>query len=277
MRRYATIIAVFLIVATNAVPSVLDRDDVSHNLSVASFLGEPVSIGSNTLTGESVRPVLSLPDSPLGNAIPAVVRVSSRVDSGSGVIIDPIGLVITNAHVVGTQIKVMVSIDGHGPEVSYVIERDDLKDLALIQLPEGVYPYAQFSSDSDAAVGDPVFAVGFPLDLPGPATVTSGILSRVIEVTKTDRRLIQTDAPINAGNSGGPLLDSDGNILGIVTSSIFTYDQKQVRGLSFAVSAETILTKFYDPVPAVESTEAIKADSSEEFYYEDMGVFGGLP
>ena len=102
-------------------------------------------------------------------------------------------------------------------------------------------------------------------------------MSRVIEVTKTDRRLIQTDAPINAGNSGGPLLDSDGNILGIVTSSIFTYDQKQVRGLSFAVSAETILTKFYDPVPAVESTEAIKADSSEEFYYEDMGVFGGLP
>lgn len=279
MRKYATIIAVFLVVATSAVPSVLDHDDVNYIPSTQDARGELVSSESNVGGNEPVRAVLDLPEGPLGSAIPAVVRVTSRADSGSGVIIDPAGLVMTNAHVVGTQEKVMVSISGHGPEIGIVIERDDIKDLALIQLQEGSYPYVPFSIDPDAAVGDPVFAVGYPLDLPGPATVTSGILSRVIEVTKTDRRLIQTDAPINAGNSGGPLLDSNGNILGIVTSSIFTYDQKQVRGLSFAVSAETIRTKFFDPSPEAvdEPAKDVPEDPSAEFYYEDIGVFVGLP
>jgi S1-C subfamily serine protease len=87
-------------------------------------------------------------------------------------------------------------------------------------------------------------AIGYPLGLPGPASVTTGVVSRLIHEPDLGRTLLQTDAAINLGNSGGPIVDHRGAIIGIVASVMGEYQSVPARGISFAVSAETIHQEF---------------------------------
>jgi serine protease Do len=151
---------------------------------------------------------------------------------GSGVIIDPSGLALTNAHVVdGASSIEVVTVDG-AKHTAKVVGLDKKTDLAVLQLDGGSkpFPFVALGDSDEAQVGDWVIAVGSPFGL--QATVTSGIISakaRQIGAGPYDD-FIQTDAAINPGNSGGPLLNMRGEVVGINTAIV-----RGGSGIGFAI------------------------------------------
>ena len=141
---------------------------------------------------------------------------------GSGVIYDPSGLLLTNAHVVEGTTRVMVGLpDGRRVE-GKVVGSDSVTDLAVVRLSgPGPWPVAALGDSDALQVGEWVIAVGNPFGL--DQTVTLGIVSNLnrnaaaLGITDKRLQLIQTDAAINPGNSGGPLLNADGEVIGINT------------------------------------------------------------
>jgi serine protease Do len=151
---------------------------------------------------------------------------------GSGVIIDPSGLALTNAHVVegATSIDI-VTVDG-AKHTAKVVGTDKKTDLAVVQLDGGTktFPFVPLGNSDESQVGDWVIAVGSPFGL--QATVTSGIISakaRQIGAGPYDE-FIQTDAAINPGNSGGPLVNMRGEVVGINTAIV-----RGGSGIGFAI------------------------------------------
>ncbi len=163
---------------------------------------------------------------------------------GSGVIVHPRGYVITNAHVINQAAQIAVKLTGMGDdrEIPAELLAVDLEhDLALLRMSEpGPYPVADFGSSDDLMVGETVIALGSPFGL--GRTVTTGVISALKrDVRIRDQSfegLIQTDAAVNQGNSGGALLNIVGELIG-VNSAIFSlsggYD-----GISFAIPVATV-------------------------------------
>jgi len=151
---------------------------------------------------------------------------------GSGVIIDPSGIALTNAHVVdGASTMEIVTVDGT-KHTAKVLGMDKKTDLAVLQLDGGsrTFPFVPLGDSDEAQVGDWVIAVGAPFGL--QATVTSGIISakaRQIGAGPYDD-FIQTDAAINPGNSGGPLVNMRGEVVGINTAIV-----RGGAGIGFAI------------------------------------------
>jgi serine protease Do len=154
--------------------------------------------------------------------------------SGSGVIVDPSGIVLTNNHVVagGGEITVRLS-DGREFKATG-IKTDPKTDLAILRIhAKGELPAARLGHSSDVEVGDWVLALGQPFGLEG--TVTAGIVSakgRGLGITDRED-FIQTDAAINPGNSGGPLVNLDGEVIGINTA--ISTNSGGYQGVGFAV------------------------------------------
>lgn len=160
---------------------------------------------------------------------------------GSGVIISPDGLVVTNAHVVkgSEEIKVMLA-DGREFTARLSL-KDDPSDVALLRLDTDgqVLPYAELKSSESLEVGDLVLAIGNPFGV--GQTVTSGIISAVARSSldiNDYNFFIQTDAAINPGNSGGPLVAMDGGVIGINTA-IFSKSGGSL-GIGFAIPSEMV-------------------------------------
>jgi len=159
---------------------------------------------------------------PPGGAAPLPPSQRTERGQGSGVLYDPAGLLLTNAHVVEDSTRVTVGLsDGRRVE-GKVVGADPVTDLAVVRLlGPGPWPVAPLGNSDTLQVGEWVIAVGNPFGL--DQTVTLGIISSLNRnATKlgiTDKRLdlIQTDAAINPGNSGGPLLNADGEVIGINT------------------------------------------------------------
>jgi serine protease Do len=177
-----------------------------------------------------------------GNDGEPVTREATSL--GSGFIVDPSGYIVTNNHVIsggGTDGKlpvetITVTLADRTEYKARVVGRDTLSDLALLKIDGTNLPYVKFGNSQAVRVGDWAIAIGNPFGLGG--TVTHGIISalhRNIQSGQYDR-YIQTDAPINQGNSGGPLFDIDGNVIGINTA-IFSTSGGNV-GLGFAIPAE---------------------------------------
>jgi serine protease Do len=150
-----------------------------------------------------------------------VVTIPVGNGHGSGVIISRSGLVLTNAHVVGDGTG-MVSIElATGRRVvGEVVRVNKDIDVALIQLEKGKYLAAPVKSADSLRVGDPVYAIGTPLDQRLARTVTKGIVSAFRE--EEGKKLIQSDVAIHPGNSGGPLLDEKGRVVGIAQSAFLS-------------------------------------------------------
>ena len=160
---------------------------------------------------------------------------------GSGVIIDSSGLILTNSHVVFGSAAIAVVLDDGTALPASPVGADPIFDLALIRIPtpkEGTLPSGQLGDSNSVRVGDEAYAIGNPLGL--DQTITRGIVSAVNRVLpgaawSLTEPLLQTDAAINAGNSGGPLVDRCGNIIGITTAII-----PDARGIGFAIPANLI-------------------------------------
>lgn len=163
-----------------------------------------------------------------------------RVNSlGSGFVIDPSGLIVTNNHVIEEADEIIVSFsDGQKLKVEEVVGRDSKTDLAVLRVtPEKPLTAVTFGDSSKMRVGDWVMAIGNPFGLGG--TVTVGIISakkRDINAGPYDE-FLQTDAAINRGNSGGPLFNMDGDVIGINTAIISPTGGS--IGIGFAVPANT--------------------------------------
>nr|WP_310524130.1 Do family serine endopeptidase [Polymorphobacter sp.] len=180
-----------------------------------------------------------------GEAGEPVTREATSL--GSGFIIDPSGYIVTNNHVIsagegkgaggGDAVdSITVTLSDRREYKAKVIGRDALTDMALLKIEGANLPFVNFGNSQGVRVGDWAIAIGNPFGLGG--TVTAGIVSalhRNIGSGQYDR-YIQTDASINQGNSGGPLFDLDGNVIGINTA-IFSPTGGNV-GLGFSIPAE---------------------------------------
>jgi serine protease Do len=157
---------------------------------------------------------------------------------GSGFIIRADGLIVTNRHVIAGARTVQVKL-ADGREISAkVVGADAATDIALLSVSAGAVPALRLGSSENVSVGDAVIAIGNPFGL--GQSVTAGIVSARGRTLEADPYIdfLQTDAAINAGNSGGPLLSTDGAVIG-VTSVIFSPNGGSV-GLGFAIPAETV-------------------------------------
>jgi serine protease Do len=171
--------------------------------------------------------------------IEAIVRVNDRRQqvSGSGVIAHEDGLVLTNEHVVERAEKVTVSVPGVKKEfTARIVGTDKQTDIAVLRIEsERPFPAARFGSAEKVRVGQWVLAIGNPYGLDG--TVSFGIVSakgRNLELPDTLNDFIQTDAMIDRGSSGGPLVDLDGNVVGINSRG-------QGRGIGFTIPIDVAL------------------------------------
>ena len=160
---------------------------------------------------------------------------------GSGFIISADGYVVTNNHVIaparnGTVEEILVTLSDRREYKAKLIGRDPASDLALLKIEGANLPFVRFGDSNAARVGDWVVAIGNPFGLGG--TVTAGIVSAVHRATGGGAfdRFIQTDASINQGNSGGPMFDLEGNVIGI-NSQILSPTGGNV-GIGFAIPAE---------------------------------------
>ncbi|MBL15973.1 MAG: peptidase A2 [Chloroflexi bacterium] len=191
---------------------------------------------------------------------PAVVSIVARIvrqdrfgrqsvgfGSGTGVIFDESGLVLTNNHVIEGGVEVTVTQDDGTQVMAEVIGADRLSDLAVLRLPGDYYPALPLRENGALRAGDWVIAIGNALALPGGPTVTVGVVSalgRSIDASPgiTLYDLIQTDTSINPGNSGGPLIDLNGNLVGINTAVLRGAGQGggvALEGIGFAIDIET--------------------------------------
>jgi S1-C subfamily serine protease len=169
----------------------------------------------------------------------------SSFGSGTGVIISSEGLVLTNNHVVEDAGKIVVTLDDGTQAEAKVVGADRLSDLAVLRIPDGSYAHLPLTQNIRLRVGEWVIAIGNALALPGGPTVTVGVVSALGRsigdsqgVTLYD--LIQTDAVINPGNSGGPLLNLQGDLVGINTAvQRVSASGAPVEGIGFAINTET--------------------------------------
>jgi S1-C subfamily serine protease len=165
-------------------------------------------------------------------------------DTGSGIVIDGNGTILTNYHVVENAIKVTVSFEKGKAVEAKVVGKDPSNDLAILRIPTDgltLHPLT-LGNSSSVQVGDPVLAIGNPFDL--ERTLTTGVISALQrQITApngfTIDNVLQTDAPINPGNSGGPLLNAAGQVIGI-NSQIETGGSGDGSvGIGFAVPIDT--------------------------------------
>ena len=190
---------------------------------------------------------------------PCVVGIESKVTSvnifqqqtsssqtGSGVIVNEDGYIVTNYHVVegGKELKVILNSGKEHP--AKLVGYDERSDLAVVKIEEKNLTYATFGDSSQLMVGERAIAIGNPLGTELMGTVTQGIISAVNRTVQVDDKtltLLQTDAAINSGNSGGALINSRGEVIGINTVKMYATG---VEGIGFAIPSNEVKTVLDD-------------------------------
>jgi serine protease Do len=156
--------------------------------------------------------------------------------AGSGMVVRPDGYVLTNYHVIQNATEIEVGLPGGQTYKGRVLGWDSLTDLAIVKIDAEGLPTVTFGDSDELKVGDWVIAMGNALSLKGGPTVTLGIVSARGRTIETERGtlydLLQTDAAINDGNSGGPLVNLDGEVVGINTAIL-----RDAQGIGFAISS----------------------------------------
>ncbi len=223
---------------------------VPHTDEAVPETEEPAAVEEEPLPApERDQDIVSVVD----QVMPAVVGVSSRFDvtefggqqfeqeeSASGVVISPDGYIVTNNHVIENAERIQVMMPDKGIFEAELVGADAMTDLALLRIDEGDLTYIPLADSGQSRVGETVLAIGNPLGL--QQSVTAGIISAVerqVMIPGTDYAytFIQTDAVVNPGNSGGPLVSLNGEIVGINTAKIAL---PGVEGIGFSVPSNTV-------------------------------------
>ena len=202
----------------------------------------PASIDSPSAEPASMAPVkpapYKRPKSKYDAFLDAVVTIETAEAGGSGFFVTGDGLIVTNEHVIHNEKTVTVRTRDGGINLGQVVAKSIAKDLALVRVPGGHRAYLRLSNGEHAGIGNDVIAIGTPVGLDW--SVSRGIISAVR--IDGSRRLVQTDAAVNHGNSGGPLIElTSGYVVGVNTIGI----RKDVaEGLNFAVSSQDVQITF---------------------------------
>ena len=172
-------------------------------------------------------------------------QVSSSAASGTGFVISDDGYIITNCHVIEGSDSIEVSMYDGSTYSATVVGEDSTNDIALLKIEASNLQPVSIGDSDQLQVGEMVVAIGNPL---GELTYSQTVgyisaLDRTINTDGTPINMLQTDAAINPGNSGGPLLDMDGNVIGITTAK---YASDEIEGLGFAIPINDAITIAYD-------------------------------
>ena len=180
----------------------------------------------------------------VAQARPAVVRIKTDTVTASGAIFDTPGLaayIITNHHVIEDASQITVIVNDSDNYTAAVTGVDRTSDLAVIRICCDRFQKLAFGNASLLKLGDEIITIGYALGIQGSPTITRGIISAIRYDSDYRSDLIQTDAALNPGNSGGPMLSLDGKIIGINTFRIYqSQSGRQAEGLNFAISATTV-------------------------------------
>jgi len=214
--------------------------------------GAKSSNSSNSSTGGTSSNEINNVAEKVGPAVVGIVisgnstsPLTSDSYSGSGIIIDSNGYIVTNNHVIEGAGKITVKLSSGKSLEAKVVGADSRSDLAVIKIDAVNLPVAKLGDSSKVEVGDLAIAIGNPLGEEFAGTVTSGIISalnRTIQYDGSVYKVLQTDAAINPGNSGGALCNKDGEVIGINSLKIGASDNAE--GMGFAISineAKTII------------------------------------
>ena len=184
---------------------------------------------------------------------------------GTGIIVSENGYILSNEHVTGDKYtNCYVTLENGRTYTASVVWADSTLDLSICKISMKNLPYATFGDSDNTRVGEAVYAIGNPIGYEFQRTVTSGIISAINRTVRIDENdtsvymenLIQTDATINPGNSGGPLINLDGNVIGITSVKITS-----AEGIGFAIPINIVK-------PIIESF--LKEDKFEE---ANLGIF----
>ena len=190
---------------------------------------------------------------------------ATQLGLGTGVIVSENGYILSNEHVTGTKYSnCYVTLENGRSYSANVVWSDSNLDLSICKISVKNLPYAKLGDSSNVKVGEAVYAIGNPIGYEFQRTVTAGIISALDRTVRIDENetstymedLIQTDATINPGNSGGPLINLDGNVIGITSVKITT-----AEGIGFAVPINVVK-------PIIESY--LKEEKFEE---ASLGIF----
>ena len=182
------------------------------------------------------------------NSIDSVVSISCNMPNGrttgTGVVLTSDGYIVTNSHVVEGARQIQVLFTNQEILTASIVGMDTLSDLAVLYVDAQELIPAEFGDSNGIRVGDKVVAIGDPLGLELRGTMTDGIISAINRDITTGGRtmtLLQTNAALNSGNSGGPLLNCYGQVIGINTMKIGDYvNSSGVEGLGFAIPSTTV-------------------------------------
>lgn len=220
---------------SNSGPSALTAQDVNINLTDDVYFAVAVAEKTQKTVVGITTEVVQQYNTFFG---PQTQRGQSM---GSGFIIDSNGYIVTNSHVIGDgqYERITVSLIDGSTEVGEVLWYDTSLDLAVVKINRTGLPTVEFGNSDELRVGEPVVAIGNPMTLDLERTVTQGIVSGLnrsiaFENGTVIEPLIQTDASINSGNSGGPLFNAKGEVIGINTAKMNT-----AEGLGFSIPINT--------------------------------------
>ena len=242
-RRVAGGVVVLALVAGGGTAGALVADRyLATGPEAVTTAGTATTGSTATVTeGDALAPVVAKVQPSIVTVLVDGARVSAL---GSGVVLTSDGLVLTNNHVIAENGSVSVRLSDGRTVPATVVATDTTHDLALVRASglSGLTP-ATFGTDDSVAVGDTVLAFGAPLGLEN--TVTSGIVSALDREVNTGTErltgLLQTDAAINEGNSGGALVDTSGHVIGInVAIATASQTDSGSIGVGFAIPAGTV-------------------------------------
>lgn len=264
-------ICVFLLVTGGAILFLnfyeirLERTDDGYGMYVLRRGSTPIAPSVNKSLGpessKAETPTIELNDVPENQdtttemslqeiyqtVLPSVVSITTTGGQGgigTGVIIDQDGYIVTSYHVVQSSAEINVLLYDNESYLAAVVASDEISDLAVLKIDAMGLVAAEFGDSDALQVGDEVVAIGNPLGVELRGTMTNGIISAInrnLDLNGTKMTLIQTNAALNNGNSGGPLINSHGQVIGINTAKISTYyTSSSVEGIGFAIPSATV-------------------------------------
>ena len=230
-----------------------DKADSGNNAQQSN--NTPTSDGAEVILHQTPQGVENIPQSGgmslqsiYEKNIPSVVSISCTfaggTGSGTGVVLSENGYLITNSHVISGATAIDVQFADESVLSATLVGADPVSDLAVLYVPAAGLTPAEFGDSQLLRVGDSVVAIGDPLGTEFRGTMTDGIVSAINREVQTGNRtmtLIQTNAALNSGNSGGPLINCYGQVIGINTMKIGAFsDSAGVEGLGFAIPSATV-------------------------------------
>lgn len=170
----------------------------------------------------------------------SVVRVVTQSEVGSGVIISADGYILTNNHVVQDTLLVTVCLAGGETYTGTVTGRDEIRDIAVIKIAASGLSAATLGNSDNLLAGEKVISMSYPVSLSGTVTATEGVISAFYTQKSTAVHSIQTDAAMNPGSSGGPLINLSGEVVGINSWVVKVSNGTLIEGANFALTINDV-------------------------------------